>query len=94
MVERFQTVKEVAHMLNVQPMTVYRLINSGKLQAYKVGRSMRLKTEDVDNFLQSAAVNPEPKRKRFSLVGLVEGDQPITKEDIDEVIQEWNKELP
>ena len=94
MADRFQTVKEVADMLNVQPMTVYRLINSGKLQAYKVGRSMRIRTEDIDSFLQSAAVNPGQKRKRFSLAGLVEGDQPITKEDIDEVIREWHKELP
>ena len=33
----------------------------------------------------------QPKKKRVSLMGIAKGGEPITKEDIDEVIQEWNK---
>jgi len=34
----------------------------------------------------------KPKKERVSLMGIAKGGQPITKEDIDEVIQEWEKE--
>ena len=32
-------------------MTVYRLINSGELAAVRVGRSFRLREQDVDRYL-------------------------------------------
>jgi excisionase family DNA binding protein len=32
-------------------MTVYRLINSGQLPAVRVGKSYRLREEDVDRYL-------------------------------------------
>jgi excisionase family DNA binding protein len=32
-------------------MTVYRLIQSGELPAARIGKSYRLREEDVDNFL-------------------------------------------
>ncbi len=34
-------------------MTVYRLINSGELAAVRVGRSFRLREEDVDRYLSA-----------------------------------------
>ena len=48
---RFLTVAEVADALRVSNMTVYRLINSGELAAVRVGRSYRLREEDVDKYL-------------------------------------------
>lgn len=48
---RFLTVGEVARALRVSNMTVYRLINSGELPAVRVGRSFRLREEDVDKYL-------------------------------------------
>jgi excisionase family DNA binding protein len=48
---RFLTVAEVAGALRVSNMTVYRLINSGELPALRVGRSFRLREEDVDKYL-------------------------------------------
>ncbi|MGH9164486.1 MAG: helix-turn-helix domain-containing protein [Acidimicrobiales bacterium] len=48
---RFLTVAEVAETLRVSNMTVYRLINAGDLPAVRVGKSYRLREDDVDKFL-------------------------------------------
>ncbi len=48
----FLTVAEVAAMLRVSNMTVYRLINAGALPAVRVGKSYRLTEADVDAYLQ------------------------------------------
>jgi excisionase family DNA binding protein len=48
---QFLTVAEVADLLRVSNMTVYRLIQQGELPAVRVGRSYRLRAEDVDAFL-------------------------------------------
>jgi excisionase family DNA binding protein len=48
---RFVTVAEVAEQLRVSNMTVYRLIQSGQLPAIRVGRSYRIREEDVDRYL-------------------------------------------
>ncbi|MHB1535356.1 MAG: helix-turn-helix domain-containing protein [Acidimicrobiales bacterium] len=48
---RFVTVSEVAGQLRVSNMTVYRLVQSGQLPAVRVGRSYRLREEDVDRYL-------------------------------------------
>ena len=48
---RFVTVAEVANLLRVSNMTVYRLINAGELRAVRIGRSYRLRADDVDAYL-------------------------------------------
>jgi excisionase family DNA binding protein len=48
---RFLTVQEVAELMRVSTMTVYRLIKSGDLPAVRVGRSFRVRDEDVDAYL-------------------------------------------
>ena len=48
---RFVTVAEVANLLRVSNMTVYRLIQAGSLPAVRVGRSYRLREDDVDRYL-------------------------------------------
>jgi excisionase family DNA binding protein len=50
---RFLTVQEVAGMLRVSSMTVYRLIKAGDLPAVRVGRSFRVQEADVDAYLAS-----------------------------------------
>jgi excisionase family DNA binding protein len=47
----YVTVAEVAQHLRVSNMTVYRLINSGELPALRIGKSYRLRGEDVDRYL-------------------------------------------
>lgn len=48
---RFVTVSEVADQLRVSNMTVYRLVQSGQLPAVRVGRSYRIRADDVDHYL-------------------------------------------
>ncbi|MCZ7535788.1 MAG: helix-turn-helix domain-containing protein [Acidimicrobiia bacterium] len=50
---RFLTVQEVADLLRVSSMTVYRLIKAGDLPAVRVGRSFRVADTDVDKYLGS-----------------------------------------
>ena len=38
-------------MLRVSNMTVYRLINAGELPAVRIGRSFRVREEDLDRYL-------------------------------------------
>ena len=44
---KFLTVAEVAALMRVSKMTVYRLVHSGELPAVRVGRSFRV-PEDAD----------------------------------------------
>ena len=47
------TVAEVATLMRVSTMTVYRLIKAGDIAAIRVGKSYRLREDDVDAFLSS-----------------------------------------
>jgi excisionase family DNA binding protein len=51
---RLLTVLEVADQLRVSTMTVYRLIKNGELRAMQIGKSYRLREEDVDEYLSKA----------------------------------------
>lgn len=48
---RYLTVQEVADLMRVSTMTVYRLIKSGELPAVRVGRAFRLRDNDIDTYL-------------------------------------------
>jgi excisionase family DNA binding protein len=50
------TVAEVAGVLRVSRMTVYRLIHDGKLPAVQVGRAMRVPEQAVQDYLREAYV--------------------------------------
>ena len=50
---RFLTVSEVADLMRVSSMTVYRLIKSNELAAVRVGRSFRVREADVNAYLES-----------------------------------------
>jgi excisionase family DNA binding protein len=48
---RFLTVTEVAATLRVSNMTVYRLINTGSLAAIRIGKSFRIREDDLSQYL-------------------------------------------
>jgi excisionase family DNA binding protein len=48
---RFLTVTEVAATLRVSNMTVYRLINTGSLAAVRIGKSFRIREDDLNRYL-------------------------------------------
>jgi excisionase family DNA binding protein len=53
---RFLTVAEVASVMRVSKMTVYRLIHSGELPANRVGRSFRVPEQAVHDYLRDSYV--------------------------------------
>lgn len=48
------TVTEVAAMMRVSKMTVYRLVHSGELSALRVGRSFRISARAARDYLDRA----------------------------------------
>jgi excisionase family DNA binding protein len=51
---RFLTVQEVAALMRVSKMTVYRLVHSGELASVRVGRSFRVPERAVHDYLGDA----------------------------------------
>lgn len=51
---QFATVAEVADLMRVSKMSVYRLIHSGELQAVRFGRTFRIPREAIDSYLAQA----------------------------------------
>jgi excisionase family DNA binding protein len=51
---QFLTVAEVAKMMRVSKMTVYRLVHSGDLPAVRVGKSFRVPEKAVHTYLENA----------------------------------------
>lgn len=57
--EPLLTVGEVASVMRVSNMTVYRLIKSGQLRAIRVGKNYRLRRRDIEQYLSQRAVHVE-----------------------------------
>lgn len=55
----FLTVAEVADLVRVSRMTVYRMVHSGELPAVRVGKSFRVPREAVAAYLSNAVVDAD-----------------------------------
>jgi excisionase family DNA binding protein len=53
---KFLTVAEVAALMRVSKMTVYRLLHSGELPGVQIGRSFRVPEQAVHEYLRSAFI--------------------------------------
>ena len=53
--DRLLTVHEVAGIMRVSNMTVYRLIRAGELRAARVGRGYRIRESELDAYLDRGA---------------------------------------
>jgi excisionase family DNA binding protein len=58
------TPREVAEVMRVSTMTVYRLIKAGDLPAIRVGKHLRIRGNDVVAFLDARVVPAAPRRGR------------------------------
>ena len=58
------TVREVAEMMRVSNMTVYRLIKGGDLNAVRIGKNYRIRKNDVLNYLMRRSVRPDRREER------------------------------
>ena len=50
--------KEAARRLGITTRTLYRLIDSGQIPAYKFGRVIRLQESEVHEFIDAARIEP------------------------------------
>ncbi len=68
---RWMSTRETAERLGITLRTLYRFIDEGQIAAYKFGRVIRLKGDDVDQFIEGARIEPgalehlypEPKKE-------------------------------
>lgn len=50
--EKYYSIHEVAELLKVAYLTVYRWIQSGKLKSYKAGKQYRIQKADFETFIK------------------------------------------
>ena len=60
---RYLTVEEVADVMRVSKMTVYRLLHSGELPGVRDGRSFRVPQDALDAYLRSSSTVPRPEER-------------------------------
>lgn len=51
---KFLTVAEVAAVMRVSKMSVYRMIHAGDIEAVRFGRNFRVPESAVDNYLRNS----------------------------------------
>lgn len=54
--DQFYTLQEVAELLKVKYLTVFRWTKSGKLPAFKFGKQYRVSGETLQDFINAAKV--------------------------------------
>lgn len=50
--------QDAARRLGITPRTLYRFIDLGDLPAYRLGRVIRLKADDVATFIDASRIEP------------------------------------
>jgi excisionase family DNA binding protein len=66
--------REAARQLGITTRTLYRLIDSGQIPAYKFGRVIRLQEAELDSFIQSARIEPGALEHLYADTGAEESD--------------------
>lgn len=60
----FYTVSQLADLLQLTEMTIYRMVNRGELPCYAIGRIKRFRQRDIEQFLESCRL-PAQDRQRI-----------------------------
>jgi excisionase family DNA binding protein len=71
---RWLSTRDAAHHLGITTRTLYRLIDSGQIPAYRFGRVIRLKSAEVDAFVESARIQPGSLEHLYADAGPAELD--------------------
>ena len=53
------TVKELAEYLKIHPSTIYRLLKTGQLPAFRVGSDWRFNVEEIDHWRLERGQKPK-----------------------------------
>jgi len=59
----FYTVSQLAELLQLTEMTIYRMISRGELPCYVIGRAKRFRSSDLENFLASCRMPTAAEKK-------------------------------
>jgi excisionase family DNA binding protein len=62
--QKILTISEVAQLLKVHPITVYRLIKQGKLPYFRIGRVLRFDADQLEDWVRLKHRNVEVKNGR------------------------------
>jgi len=49
--KQVMTVKEIAEYLDVHPMTIYKYVQEGKMPAFKIGASWRIRRDSIKKWM-------------------------------------------
>ena len=82
--KKYYTAKQIANVLSVTPMTIYRMADRGELKTIRVGKSIRFDADDIENFLKDASTENSTRstgRTLLDFAGKWSGD------DADEIIK-------
>ena len=63
MPEDILTIREVADYLKVTERTLYRLVQDGKLPAFKVGNSWRFRRDDLERWISEQSRGTDTNRE-------------------------------
>ena len=66
--------REAARRLGITTRTLYRLIDSGQIPAYKFGRVIRLQEREVDGFIEQARIEPGALEHLYADTGTPEAE--------------------
>lgn len=61
MSEQLMTVEQVADKLQISRLTLYSLINTGKITAVKFGRILRFQVAEIERFIEDSQTKNEPE---------------------------------
>jgi excisionase family DNA binding protein len=68
----FYTVGQLAELLQLTPMTIYRMVRRGELACHAIGRIKRFRRDDVETFLENSrqpAVSTDKSERPRSSTG-------------------------
>lgn len=54
--KEYLTIKDIMRILRISRPTAYKLISSGRLKSYRVGRLVRIKVDDLERFIEGQSM--------------------------------------
>lgn len=78
----FISVAELAKMLGISHVAVFKKIKKGQIPAHKIGRSYAISMEDVSNIIGGARVNVLTEDKKLQI-----------KKAVEKVVEEYGETL-
>jgi len=56
------TTRELAYLLNISHVTIYKLVKAGKLNPILIGKKLIFFRDDIDRFIKEEQTNRKPRQ--------------------------------